>query len=101
MLTLVHVDYFHFVFSLLKKKTKCSACCFSGCSEKNNDKKCNKCRFAKDPDENQCLEECLAPKTLKKNKDCVGKVLSLSPLRKTHGLSIQHCQHILDMFKRL
>lgn len=35
------------------------------------------------------LEECLAPKTLKKNKDCVGMVLSLSSMRQTHGLSIQ------------
>lgn len=48
---------------------------FSGCSAKNNDKACGKCRVAKNPDNGQCLEECVSPKMIKKNKDCVGEFL--------------------------
>ena len=50
---------------------------FSGCTSKNNDMACNKCRFAKNPHTNQCLEECVAPRMLAKNKDCVGMVFPL------------------------
>lgn len=50
---------------------------FPGCSRKNDDKTCYKCRVVKKAGENQCLDECVSPNMINKAKECVGEYLYL------------------------
>ena len=49
---------------------------FPGCSSTNDDKTCGKCRVAKKADVNQCLDECVPPNMISKDKECVGRLCS-------------------------
>lgn len=50
---------------------------FPGCKAKNNDTQCGKCRTVKKAGEDLCLEECVSPNMINKEKECVGEQIFL------------------------